>query len=119
MPAAVPDGCRTALDVGWGDGLPARELAARAVTVTGVDRSPEMIRQARAQQPANITFVEADYLNGTALPESAYAFVSAVAVVHHTRFEETIGALTRPVAPGGRLLWRYVVVWDKTRQGGP
>ncbi|MEV5877644.1 class I SAM-dependent methyltransferase [Streptomyces sp. NPDC052101] len=186
--AAVPDGCRTALDVGCGDGLLARKLATRAATVTGVDRSPEMIRQARTRQPANVTYVEADYLDSAVLPEGAYAFVSAVAVVHHTRFEDAIRALTRLVAPGGRLvvvglaynhtvldwlisgcglpvsrlltrlrggkrgpagmpvedstmhwaevreaahrllpdsrfrrrlLWRYVVVWDKTRQGGP
>ncbi|AOR32205.1 SAM-dependent methyltransferase [Streptomyces fodineus] len=186
--AAVLDGCGVALDVGCGDGLLARKLAARAEQVTGVDRSPEMIRQARAQQPGNVSFVQADYLDGAALPAGAYAFVSAVAVVHHTRFEDAIGALTRLVAPGGRLvvvglarnhtlrdwlisgcglpvsrllarlhggkrgpadmpmekstmhwaevreaahrllpgcryrrrlLWRYVVVWDKTQQGGP
>ncbi|OIJ89340.1 SAM-dependent methyltransferase [Streptomyces sp. MUSC 14] len=102
--ATVPDGCRTALDVGCGDGLLARKLAARARTVTGVDRSPEMIRQARAWQPRNVTFVQADYLDSAALPQSAYAFVSAVAVVHHTRFGDAIGALTRLVAPGGRLV---------------
>ncbi|MEU9476910.1 class I SAM-dependent methyltransferase [Streptomyces sp. NPDC048191] len=102
--AALPDGCRTALDVGCGDGLLARKLATRAARVTGVDRSPEMIRQARAQQPGNVTFVEADYLDGAALPAGAYAFVSAVAVVHHTRFEDAIAALTRLVAPGGRLV---------------
>ncbi|MEU6506734.1 class I SAM-dependent methyltransferase [Streptomyces sp. NPDC046942] len=185
--AAVPDGCRTALDVGCGDGLLARKLAARVRTVTGVDRSPEMIRQARARQPGNITFVEADYLDGVSLPTDGYDFVSAVAVVHHARFEDAIGGLTRLVAPGGRLvvvgmaynrtpldwvisgcglpvsllyarahggkrgpagmpvedsamhwgearaaarrllpgcrfrrrlLWRYVLVWDKTRNGG-
>ncbi|WP_369391737.1 class I SAM-dependent methyltransferase [Streptomyces sp. CG1] len=186
--AAVPDGCRTALDVGCGDGLLARKLATRAATVTGVDRSAEMIRQARTRQPGNVSFVQADYLDGAALPEEAYGFVSAVAVVHHAPFEDAISALTRLVAPGGRLvvvglaynrtlldwlisgcglpasklharlrggkrapvgmpmedsamhwaqvraaahrllpgchyrrrlLWRYVVVWDKTQRGGP
>ncbi|MGW2419901.1 class I SAM-dependent methyltransferase [Streptomyces sp. NPDC001709] len=102
--AAVPDGCGAALDVGCGDGLLARKLAARAAKVTGVDRSPEMIRQARAQQPQNVTFVEADYLDGSALPEGGYDFVSAVAVVHHAPFEDAIAGLTRLVAPGGRLV---------------
>ncbi|MEV7068921.1 hypothetical protein AB0N97_40055 [Streptomyces collinus] len=37
--AAVPDGCRTALDAGCGDGLLTRKPAARSVSVTGVDRS--------------------------------------------------------------------------------
>jgi SAM-dependent methyltransferase len=186
--AAVPDGCRTALDVGCGDGLLARKLATRAATVTGVDRSPEMIRQACDRQPRNVTFLEADYLDETVLGEGEYDFVSAVAVVHHTRFEGAVDRLTRLVAPGGRLvivgladnhtvmdrvisgcgvpasrlyaalrggkrgpagmpmedcvmhwgevreaarrllpgsryrrrlLWRYIVVWDKTQQGGP
>ncbi|OLZ67162.1 SAM-dependent methyltransferase [Streptomyces sp. IMTB 2501] len=102
--AAVPDGCRTALDVGCGDGLLARKLATRAATVTGVDRSPEMILQARARQPGNVTFVAADYLDGTALPEEAYDLVSAVAVVHHAPFADAITGLTRLVAPGGRLV---------------
>ncbi|MFH9004272.1 class I SAM-dependent methyltransferase [Streptomyces afghaniensis] len=50
--AAVPDGCGTALDAGCGDGLLARKLAVRAASVTGVDRSPEMIKLAREQAHA-------------------------------------------------------------------
>ncbi|MET8245641.1 class I SAM-dependent methyltransferase [Streptomyces sp. NPDC005202] len=81
--AAVPDGCRTALDVGCGDGLPARKLAARADAVTAVDRSPEMIRLARRCVHGNVTFLEADFLDDPRLPDGGYDFVSAVAVVHH------------------------------------
>lgn len=188
--AAVPDGCRTALDAGCGDGLLARKLAARSVSVTGVDRSPEMIELARghAYVPGNVTYLEADYLADGTLPENAYDFVSAVAVVHHAPFEEAVIRLARLTAPGGRLvivglaanrtpldwlisacgvpasrllarrrggkrgpvgmpmedaymswrqvrqavhrllpgcdyrrtlLWRYVVVWDRPREGGP
>jgi SAM-dependent methyltransferase len=188
--AAVPDGCRTALDAGCGDGLLARKLAGRSVSVTGVDRSPEMIELARghAHVPGNVTYLEADYLADGALPEDAYDFVSAVAVVHHAPFEEAVTRLARLTAPGGRLvivgmaanrtpldwlisacgvpasllharrrdgkrgpvgmpmedaymswrqirravhrllpgcayrrtlLWRYVVVWDRPREGGP
>ncbi|MFI5675031.1 class I SAM-dependent methyltransferase [Streptomyces cellulosae] len=101
---AVPDGCGAALDVGCGDGLLARKLAARAVSVTGVDRSPEMIRQAGKNVPANVTFLEADYLDSTSLAEGRYDFVSAVAVVHHTRFQDAVGRLVRLLAPGGRLV---------------
>ncbi|MFF7046587.1 class I SAM-dependent methyltransferase [Streptomyces massasporeus] len=82
--AAVPDGCRTALDAGCGDGLLARKLAERSASVTGVDRSAEMIERARghARVPGNVTYLEADHLADGALPESAFDFVSAVAVVH-------------------------------------
>ncbi|GAA2515234.1 class I SAM-dependent methyltransferase [Streptomyces longisporus] len=101
--AAVPDGCRTALDVGCGDGLLARKLAQKAESVTGMDRSPEMIRLAREQTPDNVTFQEGDYLDDT-LPESTYDFVSAVAVVHHAPFEDAVRGLVRLLAPGGRLM---------------
>ncbi|WP_328750365.1 class I SAM-dependent methyltransferase [Streptomyces sp. NBC_00285] len=111
---AIPKGCGEVLDVGCGDGLLARKLAARAASVTGVDRSPEMIRQARAAAPGNIVFLEADYLDGTALPEGEYDFVSAVAVVHHARFEEAVGGLLRLLAPGGRLVI-VGMAYNKTR----
>ncbi|MEV7322908.1 class I SAM-dependent methyltransferase [Streptomyces sp. NPDC093970] len=59
---AVPPGCRAALDVGCGDGLLATALAARAESVTGVDRSAEMIRLAQKRDdPGNVTFLEGDY----------------------------------------------------------
>ena len=47
--SAVPPGCRTALDVGCGDGLLAGRLAARCAKVTAIDRNPPMIARARAQ----------------------------------------------------------------------
>ena len=96
---AVPAGCRTALDVGCGDGLLARKLASRAGSVTGVDRSPQMIRLARADAPENVAFIEADYLDASSLAEGTYDFVSAVAVVHHTEFEDAVGRLVHLLAP--------------------
>ncbi|GAA4078635.1 class I SAM-dependent methyltransferase [Streptomyces hundungensis] len=55
---AVPEGCGGALDVGCGDGLLARKLAGRAKTVTGIDKSPEMIARARqlADAHRDLTF---------------------------------------------------------------
>ncbi len=52
--AAVPPGCRPALDVGCGDGLLAVRLAERAKRVVGVDLSEEMIAQARRGSPAAV-----------------------------------------------------------------
>ncbi|MET9763981.1 class I SAM-dependent methyltransferase [Streptomyces sp. NPDC006372] len=104
--AAVPDGCGTALDAGCGDGLLARKLAGRAASVTGVDRSPQMIELARAhaQAPGNVVYLEADYLADGSLAEGAYDFVCAVAVVHHAPLEEAVNRLARLTAPGGRLV---------------
>ncbi|MEU9447880.1 methyltransferase domain-containing protein [Streptomyces sp. NPDC048277] len=101
---AVPDGCRAALDVGCGDGLLATRLAARAESVTGVDRSAEMIRLAGKRDAGNVTFLEADYLDAAHLDEGSYDFVSAVAVIHHAPFDDAIDRLVRLLAPGGRLV---------------
>ncbi|MFD4598812.1 class I SAM-dependent methyltransferase [Streptomyces sp. NPDC058464] len=101
---AVPESCRTALDVGCGDGLLAAKLAARAESVTGVDRSAEMIRQARKREAGNVTFLEGDYLDDAALDKEGYDFVSAVAVIHHVPFDDAIDRLVGLLAPGGRLV---------------
>ncbi|MFG3053324.1 class I SAM-dependent methyltransferase [Kitasatospora sp. NPDC048239] len=105
---AVPEGCRTALDVGCGEGLLVRKLAQRAQSVTGVDSSGEMIRLARERSAglSRVSFSEADFLDGAScgLPAGAYDFVSAVAVVHHVEFERAVKAMVRLLAPGGRLV---------------
>lgn len=102
---AVPDGCEQALDVGCGDGLLVGRLAGRVPAVTGADRSAAAITMARERHGhlPNASFLEADYLDG-ALPEGAYDFVSAVAVVHHADFRQALDALVRLLAPGGRLM---------------
>jgi SAM-dependent methyltransferase len=63
-----------------------------------------MIRQARENMPGNVAFLEADYLDDTTLAEGKYDFVSAVAVVHHARFESAVDRPVRLLAPGGRLV---------------
>ncbi|MGW7531162.1 class I SAM-dependent methyltransferase [Amycolatopsis sp. NPDC054798] len=45
----MPAGCATALDVGRGDGLLARKLAEMVPEVTGIDKSAEMVAQARCR----------------------------------------------------------------------
>ncbi|MEV8479206.1 class I SAM-dependent methyltransferase [Streptomyces sp. NPDC051173] len=105
---AVPPRCGSALDIGCGEGLLARELAERVPAVTGVDVSGEMIRLARERgaRVRNATFAEADFLDDAhgLLGEGKYDFVSAVAVVHHVEFSSAIEAVVRLLAPGGRLV---------------
>ncbi|PZG40991.1 SAM-dependent methyltransferase [Spongiactinospora gelatinilytica] len=104
----VPEGCAHALDIGCGDGLLARKLSARAGSVTGADRHLGAIETARAQHGdvPGLSFVQADYLDDPAgsLPEGKFDFISAVAVVHHADFGQATTALTRLLAPGGRLV---------------
>ncbi|MBT2488886.1 class I SAM-dependent methyltransferase [Streptomyces sp. ISL-96] len=105
---AVPVGCRAALDVGCGEGALVRTLARQVEAVTGVDCSTEMVRLARERSLGvpNVTFAEADFLDGShgLLTQGGYDFISAVAVIHHVRFAEAIRAMVRLLAPGGRLV---------------
>ncbi|MBC6456987.1 class I SAM-dependent methyltransferase [Actinomadura sp. HBU206391] len=101
---AVPAGCAAALDIGCGDGLLVRKLAARAGRVTGLDRSAPMIDLARRLSAGigNTSFVEADLLAHD-LPAGGYDFVCAVATVHHMDFTRAVTEMARLVRPGGRL----------------
>jgi SAM-dependent methyltransferase len=105
---AVPEECRTALDIGCGEGLLVRRLAPRAGTVTGVDVCGEMIRLARERSRGlgNATFAEADFLDDShgLLTQEKYDFVSAVAMIHHVDFAQGLKAIERLLAPGGRMI---------------
>jgi SAM-dependent methyltransferase len=100
---AIPPGCRTALDVGCGDGLLAARLAERCADVTGIDRDPRMIATARAQHAgARITFVEADFLDYP-FPEESFDFVCANTSLHHMDFTAALTRAANLLRPGGRL----------------
>jgi ubiquinone/menaquinone biosynthesis C-methylase UbiE len=104
---AVPPGCRTALDVGCGDGLLAARLAERCANVTGIDRNQPMIATARAQEtraqhPSRITFIEADFL-AYPLETASFDFVCANTSLHHMDFTAALTAMARLLRPGGQL----------------
>src|SRR5919205_4354059 len=58
-----PRGDERALDMGTGAGTLALALAPLVREVVGVDIVPELLERARAQAPANVTFVEGDATN--------------------------------------------------------
>ncbi|GAA0338841.1 class I SAM-dependent methyltransferase [Actinoallomurus spadix] len=102
---AMPDPCEAALDVGCGEGLLARRLATRARRVTGVDRSAEMIRQARGRAGGSggLEFLAADFLRHP-FPEGAYDLVCSVAVIHHMDFTAALTRMADLLRPGGTLV---------------
>jgi ubiquinone/menaquinone biosynthesis C-methylase UbiE len=105
---AVPPGCRTALDVGCGDGMLAGRLADRCAEVTGIDRDPRMIALARAREHTRtrehtrITFIEADFLSHD-FQEASFDFVCANTSLHHMDFTAALTRAAKVLRPGGRL----------------
>jgi trans-aconitate methyltransferase len=100
--AAVPSGCRRALDVGCGLGTFARKLATRTSHVDALDQDA-VIQHARAMSPggARIRFVHADFMTWTA--EEPYDFISMIAVLHHLPFSAALAKSSRLLRPGGVL----------------
>lgn len=99
----IPAGARTALDVGCGEGLLARTLAARGLDVTGIDKDADSIRRARSQDTDRISYVEAD-VHTAKLPAASFDVVTSVAAVHHGDLVTELERLKELVAPGGVVL---------------
>ena len=109
----VPVHARSALDVGCGDGLLTRALAAHGIATLGVDASPGMIALARHRRGGNprIDYRVADVM--TWVMPGTFDVVLSVSTAHHMALEEIVPRLVRAVAPGGTLLIQDVT----TRRG--
>ena len=99
----LPAGCRTALDVGCGQGFLLEHLSARAGTVIGIDRHAPSLAEAaeRTAGLANVQLVEGDAMtHDFAEPFDA---VFSIAVVHHLPLEPGLVRMRELTAPGGVL----------------
>lgn len=108
--AHVPADARYAIDVGCGDGVMTRVLAARGMSVLGLDVSPRMIALARSRTDPRlrVEYRHADIMAAD-LPERTFDLVVSVAVAHHLPLDTIVPRLVRLVAPGGTFLLQDVV----------
>lgn len=105
MRALLGDGIGRLVDIGTGTGRMIELFGARAQHATGIDRSPEMLRLARAKLPdAAVDWRQGDV---TALPldDASADTVVMHQVLHYIPAPETaVAEAARIVAPSGRLL---------------
>ena len=90
------------LDVGCGTGQLTAEIARSGATVLGIDKSPAMIAQARANFP-NIEFEVAD-VTAMAYHEEFDAVFSNAALHWVTKAGEAARSMAQALKPGGRLV---------------
>jgi SAM-dependent methyltransferase len=111
----LPARCDRILDVGCGTGQFAVLLAERADHVDALDRSPVMIRAARARVPANVTCIETDLLRGRVPPEH-YDAITSISTLHHMVLAEALPRLSSALRPGGVLVATALVHSDWPRE---
>ena len=105
MAALLGDRMGHLVDIGTGTGRMIELFGAKADHATGIDRSPEMLRLARAKLPdAAVDWRQGD-VNALALPDASADTVVMHQVLHYIPAPElAVREAARIVAPGGRLL---------------
>ena len=98
----LPPRCRRVLDVGCGAGGFAAQLARRCEQVDALDRSAEMIEEAKRRTPSNVTCVLVDVLAGP-LPGKGYDAIFSISALHHMPLQEALPVLAAALRPGGVL----------------
>ena len=105
MEALLGDRMGHLVDIGTGTGRMIELFGAKADHATGIDRSPEMLRLARAKLPdAAVDWRQGD-VSALALPDASADTVVMHQVLHYIPAPElAVREAARIVAPGGRLL---------------
>jgi SAM-dependent methyltransferase len=98
----MPQRCRRVLDVGCGAGAFAAQLAQRSEQVDALDRSAEMIEEAKRRTPGNVNCVLADVL-ADPLPGKDYDAIFSISALHHMPLHDSLPVLAAALRPGGIL----------------
>ncbi|HWU47715.1 MAG TPA: class I SAM-dependent methyltransferase [Humibacter sp.] len=117
--AAIPEGARTGLDIGFGDGDLVLALASRLDRVVGVDADVDVVlraREASVDAAAAVTLIRGDALQPR-LPGEPFDVVTCFAALHHLPLDAALQRMRDLTAPGGVLvivgLARDATVWDR------
>lgn len=98
----VAPGGKKVLDVGCGSGRLSRLLATEAREVVGIDVSPEMVKRARRDVPANARFLEMSLFDLPA--DETYDAIVVSSLLHHFDAKPMLASLKGALAAGGLLL---------------
>lgn len=91
------------LDVGCGDGVLARELAATSGAVTAIDVDEASIDRARAAHSrTNVQFILGDFMSYP-FDQEAFDAVVSVAALHHMDESDALRRMAVLLRPGGTL----------------
>jgi SAM-dependent methyltransferase len=103
----LPEGATSALDVGCGDGMLARQLRTSVRNVVGIDLDADQIALARASTIAELDDLPGiSYIQGDVMAfdfGQTFDAVLSVATLHHLDIEPAIHRLAALVTPGGML----------------
>jgi SAM-dependent methyltransferase len=102
--AAIPAGCRRALDVGCGTGALTRSLRDVIPQVTGIDRDEQSIARARTHpQARDIGYRHEDFLTA-AFEAGSFGLVASIAALHHMDTGAALARMVKLLEPGGVLV---------------
>lgn len=93
------------LDLGCGTGRMAADIAAKGASVVGVDRSADMIQQARKNHPG----LRFEVMDALAISfDEPFDAVLSNATLHWIKEAETVAAgITKALRPGGRFVAEF------------
>ncbi|MFH9734759.1 class I SAM-dependent DNA methyltransferase [Streptomyces sp. NPDC017260] len=99
---------RRVLEICCGTGLMLSELTRRGYTVTGLDRSPAMLEQARRRLGADTTLIRSELPGIPAEAGEFDAVISAAGGFNYlseSRIDATLAAVARLLPPGGTFVF--------------
>ena len=92
------------LECGCGTGVFTKRIAETGASITAVNISPNLLKEARKHCSAqNVTFVQSNLEDPKELADGIFDVLCGVSVLHHVRLPRTLVALKNKLKPGARF----------------